>query len=757
MDAAWAPDSKTLAALDSLEIVVAGGEGKAPMTFSTNDVPSPRLAGFTRDGKQLLFTSCDTLSADVERYAALLDVTTGKVRAKFSHGSRGSPGLFGGQAALSPQGKLAASAFGADIHVWKTADGSSVRRLGGVNRSIGAAAWGKDGKTVGWGHTLRATGLNALNPLERSFHLEELGFGARPDASYTRTVLATGPYKLAVGKGESGDDLVMRKNGAIAGRQSLYYSNIFAVTLLSDGRAVAARPIGLSLFDLRTAPGEFVGFPIGVDSVMAVSTAPDNPYLLVGNEAGMLQIVPQERLKAYVPKGRGSSIPPLLSLCLAGSEWIAWTPEGYYAASPGGEKLMGWHVNNGANELATFHPAARFHKTMYRPDVIKKLLAAGSVDRALAAANKDRGQETAKVEVAKVLPPQVAVTSHKSGERVAAGRFEVKASARGVADHPVTALRLLVDGRPYGGDAGLRTVREPRAGEVRDSWTVELPSGPRRLAVVAASAASEATSDEVEVVVAAASTSAKPPTAALHLLAVGINAYPGRLKLDCAAPDAKAVAGAFAAHSKGLFDVRTNLLIDREATRGNVLKGLETLEKQAKPGDVAVVFYAGHGDCKAAGQFVLVSVDADVKRLAETGVTGEEIRRRLAKLPCTALLIMDCCYAGSFDAAKKKRALPTEAGDLVRELVSDDQGLVVMCGASKEQEAGEESKLGHGYFTLALTEGLGGKAASKRDGLVYLTGLQLYVEERVRELSKDEQYPTIGKPTLIRSFPLARP
>jgi uncharacterized caspase-like protein len=122
------------------------------------------------------------------------------------------------------------------------------------------------------------------------------------------------------------------------------------------------------------------------------------------------------------------------------------------------------------------------------------------------------------------------------------------------------------------------------------------------------------------------------------------------------------------------------------------------------------------------------------------------------------LLIMDCCYAGSFDAAaKKKRALPTEAGDLVRELVSDDQGLVVMCGASKEQESGEESKLGHGYFTQALIEGLSGRAASQRDGLVYLTGLQLYVEERVRELSREEQYPTIGKPTLIRSFPLAKP
>jgi hypothetical protein len=61
------------------------------------------------------------------------------------------------------------------------------------------------------------------------------------------------------------------------------------------------------------------------------------------------------------------------------------------------------------------------------------------------------------------------------------------------------------------------------------------------------------------------------------------------------------------------------------------------------------------------------------EKLAQRGVTGEEIKARLARLPGTVLLIMDCCYAGSCDApGKKKRALPTEPGDLVRELVSDD-------------------------------------------------------------------------------------
>jgi uncharacterized caspase-like protein len=265
-------------------------------------------------------------------------------------------------------------------------------------------------------------------------------------------------------------------------------------------------------------------------------------------------------------------------------------------------------------------------------------------------------------------------------------------------------------------------------------------------------------SEEIEVVIAPpAAVPVKPASSSLHLVSVGINSYPGRMKLDCAAPDAQAIEQAFRTHSNGLYQVDSTLLIDQKATRKGIIESLDTVAKKAKSGDVAVIFYAGHGDCKLAGQFYLLPAEVNLQNLAGSGVSGEELRIRLAKLPCTALLVMDCCYAGSFDAGKKKRALPTEAGDLVRELVSDDQGLVVMCGASKEQESGEEAKLGHGYFTQALIEGLGGKAASRRDGLVYLTGLQNYVEERVRELSHDEQYPTIGKPTLIRSFPLSKP
>ena len=43
-----------------------------------------------------------------------------------------------------------------------------------------------------------------------------------------------------------------------------------------------------------------------------------------------------------------------------GKRWVLWTPSGYYDASPGGEDLIGWHVNRGQGSSGRFlsRPAA---------------------------------------------------------------------------------------------------------------------------------------------------------------------------------------------------------------------------------------------------------------------------------------------------------------------------------------------------------------------------------------------------------------
>ena len=150
--------------------------------------------------------------------------------------------------------------------------------------------------------------------------------------------------------------------------------------------------------------------------VYAVAPSPDGRYLLSGSADMTLRVwVPDRDL-------------PLLSLFLAGSEWIAWTPQGYYAASLGGEQLMGWHVNNGSDRMASYYPASQFRKTLFRPDVVRRLLDAGSTERALELADRERGQVTDVTEVAKVLPPKVRLVSpERSGVKLAQGGIVVRA------------------------------------------------------------------------------------------------------------------------------------------------------------------------------------------------------------------------------------------------------------------------------------------------------------------------------------------
>jgi hypothetical protein len=79
-----------------------------------------------------------------------------------------------------------------------------------------------------------------------------------------------------------------------------------------------------------------------------------------------------------------------------------------------------------------------------------------------------------------------------------------------------------------------------------------------------------------------------------------------------------------------------------------------------------------------------------------------------------------------------------------------------MCAAMGHEESREDATAQHGYFTLALIEGLSGKADYSGDGMVGLSELQLYVERRVAQLSRDSQHPVTARPSSVRSFTLAK-
>ena len=100
--------------------------------------------------------------------------------------------------------------------------------------------------------------------------------------------------------------------------------------------------------------------------------------------------------------------------------WVVWTPQGYYLASPGGEAVIGWHVNRGL-DTPEFYSAGRFRDRFHRPDVIALVLEELDVEKALARADAAAGAavvttpEAAKAELTATLPPVIEIVDPVRG------------------------------------------------------------------------------------------------------------------------------------------------------------------------------------------------------------------------------------------------------------------------------------------------------------------------------------------------------
>jgi WD40 repeat protein len=78
---------------------------------------------------------------------------------------------------------------------------------------------------------------------------------------------------------------------------------------------------------------------------------------------------------------------------LDGQRWIAWTPSGYYMSSVDNtDNLIGWHVNNGKEQAASFYPANALYSVLKRPAVVKKILDTLDEDEAVRLANAEKGE-----------------------------------------------------------------------------------------------------------------------------------------------------------------------------------------------------------------------------------------------------------------------------------------------------------------------------------------------------------------------------
>jgi WD40 repeat protein len=430
--------------------------------------------------------------------------------------------------------------------------------------------------------------------------------------------------------------------------------------------------------------------------------------------------------------------------------WILWTPSGYYDASPGGEEFIGWHVNNSSEQAADFFPASRFRSMYYRPDVIDRVIETLDEAEAIRLANEEAGRKQGTgASVREKLPPVVAILSPADGTEISTASAIIRYTAR--TQDPITAIRVLVDGRPVSAEGTVKDVKES------GQFSLAIPQRDCEVSVIAQNrfAASEPATIRLrwKGAVAKEKFEINPK---LYVLAVGVSIYQDvDLHLDLAAKDALDFGAAWNEQKGPLYSgVEVRTLTDAQATKGNILDGMEWLQQQVTSKDVAVLFFAGHGINDSTGAFYFLPVEADLEKLKRTGISQFDITSTVASIAGKVLVFMDACHSGNLMGKLKRRGLVVVSA-AINDMASAENGAVVFSSATGRQYALENTEWGNGAFTKAVVEGIRGKADYTSTGRITLNMLDLYVSERVKELTKGQQTPATVKPPNVPDFLVA--
>ena len=242
----------------------------------------------------------------------------------------------------------------------------------------------------------------------------------------------------------------------------------------------------------------------------------------------------------------------------------------------------------------------------------------------------------------------------------------------------------------------------------------------------------------------------------LYVLSIGISNYKRpEYKLGLAAKDATDFAAAMRTQAGKLYrDVQARTLVDDQASRLAIIANLKWLSDTVGPGDIGMLFLAGHGINAKTGQYYFVPHEGSHEQLEQTGLPEAAIRDTLGRMRGKALFFVDTCFGGNVvgNFATASRELARMANDLA----AAENGVVVFASSSGKQLSEENDAWGNGAFTKAVLAGLSGEADLTRTGRITFKGLDFYVSEEVRKLTEGRQTPVTISPIGVPDFAIAR-
>jgi hypothetical protein len=374
-----------------------------------------------------------------------------------------------------------------------------------------------------------------------------------------------------------------------------------------------------------------------------------------------------------------------------GEDWVSWTPQGYYAASPYGDRFVGWQINRGADTAPDFFRAVQFERTLYRPDLLNgPFTGAPAPPDAPLASN---------------APARVTVELVAEASTTRTRRIRVRAESLGL---PMSDVAAYVNDIPITPSAS-RTLKSTERQRFVREFDVPINEIDNTLRVEVFNGHSLGESEKYVAGVAAPS-----PKGDLYVLAVGANKFPdldAETTLSYSARDAEEFARTLAIAGAGQFrQIHAKTLSDSGTlpTKSAVLRALAALNI-AGGNDTVVVFLASHGLSDKQGNYFFVPRDAkraDIDTLLDGGslpavsslIGWQEVSDAMRNTSGRRLLIVDTCQA-------RQIAGRFQDSPLIKRSASTRLAFIL---ASKGDEESQEYEAGrHGLFTYGLLQGLG--------------------------------------------------
>lgn len=240
----------------------------------------------------------------------------------------------------------------------------------------------------------------------------------------------------------------------------------------------------------------------------------------------------------------------------------------------------------------------------------------------------------------------------------------------------------------------------------------------------------------------------------------------GLNNLKYADADARALRDFLLSRQGGGFAQSDILFMENEAATTDLVRAaLSGFLSKAGPNDLVLIYIASHGspDPFDPGKLYFILHDTKVADMGKTALGMPEVQELLDHVVRAkrVVVFIDACHSAGISGTKlvTGRQLAHQENNIINLYAAKlytEVGRAVLTSSDVNEISEEGAKWGggHGVFTWALLEGLGGAADANRDQMVTAGELFDHVSNRVRQETNSRQNPRALSGT-SKDFPLA--